>query len=299
MVTDNRPAMRAMRVEETPEPFRRLLWVHFSPQDPIRLLAFSPSRTSQGVRSPATLLTLSDRRWLLISDDEYGRLAVVECAYDDTLLVELTEILLYGQLRIDFAAGGESRACHVEFNTVMDGLYRAAAREILRGIERRTTLAPAENPPSVPGIETWPIAFRNAVPELLPKGRLVGAVRWPAVHGGFGRELAPAAALLITDREILLVSEEKAWSTGPRQAKYGRVATYFPLARLARFGFREGERLSILDLEMHAIHGGETLQIPFPSERAQEVAHVVEQALQRRSDASCDPDARGTDRTVR
>jgi hypothetical protein len=210
MVTDNRSTTRAMRVKETPEPFRNLLRKHLSPRDPIHLLAFSPPHTSQGVRSPATLLTLSDHRWLLISDGEDGTPALVECVYNDTLVVELTEILLYGQLRIDFVAGGESRSCAIEFNTVMDGLCRAAVREILREVETETAFVPAEKPPFLPGIETWPIAFRNAVPELLPKGRLAGAIQWSAVHGGFGRELVPAAALLITGGEILLISEEKA-----------------------------------------------------------------------------------------
>ena len=282
MGTDDRFATQAMRVGEVPEPFRTILLEHLSPRVPVYLLAFNPSHTSQGVWSPATLLALTDNRWLLVSDDTDGNSTVVECAYDDTLLVELTEILLYGRLRIDFVAGGKSRACAVEFNTVMDRLYRDAVRRVLRGIEGERAVAPAEKPMIVPGIETWPMMFRNAVPELLPQGRsFAGAVQWPAVHGGFGRELAPAAVLLITDREILLISEERAWARGPRQAKYGRIATYYPLVRLADFGLESYGRLSILELKMHASHGGETLQILLPSEREKEVVQVVEAALRR------------------
>jgi hypothetical protein len=122
--------------------------------------------------------------------------------------------------------------------------------------------------------------FRNAAPVALPEGqRLVAVVHWPAIRGGFGRELAPAAVLLATGQELVLLSEEKAWVRGPPQAKYGYVVTYFPLVRLASFDTRWHRRFSILELEMYASHGGESLQILFPSEQEQAVAQVVEQAM--------------------
>jgi hypothetical protein len=286
MRADDRFATRADTAEDTPEPFRGALLQRLSPRDRIRLLAFNPSHTSQGVRSPATLLTLTDHRWLLVADDEVGGTDVVECNFDDTLLVELTEILLYGQLKIDFVAGGTIGTCIIEFNTVTDKLYREAVHDILRGVEVGTAAEAAEEPAAFVVIETWPIMFRNAVQSTLPEGRrLVGAVQWEAVHGGFRRELSPAAALLATDHELLLISEERAWVRGPGHAKYGHIATYFPLARLARFGLRRHERFSILDLEMHASHGGETLHILFAPEREQDVANVVESALRRSAES--------------
>ncbi len=67
-----------------------------------------------------------------------------------------------------------------------------------------------------------PIVFRNAVPKILAEGRRpIDGVQWPAVYGWYGRELAPAAALLATDRELVLVSEKSSWVHWPRQAKYG------------------------------------------------------------------------------
>jgi hypothetical protein len=216
--TDDRFATRADTVEETPEPFRGALMQRLSPRDRIRLLAFNPSHTSQGVRSPATLLTLTDRRWLLVADDIDDGTSVVEFDFDDTLLAELTEILLYGQLKNDFVAEGAVGACVIEFNTVTDKLYREVTLHILRGVEGATAAAPSEEPAAVAVIETWPIMFRNAVQSTLPEGsHPVAGLQWEAVHGGFRRELLPAAALLATDHELLLISEEKAWVRGPRR----------------------------------------------------------------------------------
>jgi hypothetical protein len=268
---------RANCVEELPEPFQSALRERLFPQDAVSLLAFTPTWTSGGIRSPATLLTLADQRWLLVADDERGGAAVVECAFEDTLLVELTEIFLRGQLKIVFAGGGMMHSCVIGFNTVTGELYREAVRHILRGIE---SSAPFGRPAAVPVAEMRPITFRNAVPKVLAEGRRpVVAVQWPAVFGRYGRELAPAAALLTTDRELVLISEKRTGIRTPRQAKYGYSVTYFPLARLAGFGFRRSEQFIILDLEMQASHGGETLQILFPPHQEQEVTQILECAL--------------------
>jgi hypothetical protein len=277
MDIDDRFAGRANHVEDLPEPFRSTLLERLSPQDSIHVLAFNPWRTRQGVRSPGTLLALTDSRWLVVSDDETGMATAVECAYDDTLLVELSEILLRGQLKIDFLAGGEAQACAIKFDSAMDELYREAVRGILRGVEGGTALALADRPAAAPAIEMRPIVFRNAVPKILAEGRRpIGAVQWPAVDGWYGRELAPAAALLATDRELVLIAEKRAWVRWPRQVKYGYIATYFPLVRLSGFAFRRHERFITLDLEMRTSHGGETLPIIFPPEREQDLTQVLE-----------------------
>jgi len=88
--------------------------------------------------------------------------------------------------------------------------------------------------------------------------------------------LAPAAALLTTDRELVLISEKRVRIHGPRRASLGYIATFFPLARLVDFGFRHQERFSILDLEMLASRGGEKFEVVFPPEQGQAVAQVVE-----------------------
>jgi len=274
MDADDRFTVCANCLEELPEPFQSALRERLSPQESVSLLAFTPTWTSGGIRSPGTLLMLADRRWLLISDDERGAAAVVECAFEDTLLVELTEILLRGQLNIGFAGEGMMHECIIGFNTVTGDLYREAVRHILRGIEGS---APFGRPAAVPLAEMRPIMFRNAVPKILAEGgRPLVAVQWPAVFGRYGRELAPAAALLATDRELVLISEKRMGIRMRGQAKYGYLATYFPLRRLARFSLRRNDLYIILNLDVHARSGGQTIQVRFPAPQEQEVEHVLE-----------------------
>jgi hypothetical protein len=263
-----------------PGSFLRTMIELVSPLDSIRFQAFKPSRTTYGVRSPATLLTVSDRRWTVVSNDEYERVSVLEAAFAETLLVELTEILRRGQIRIDFVADGTAQTFVVEFDTLLDELYHLAIPHILRGIDGGVTTSRSDRPVPSRTIEMKPIIFRNAVPRTLAEGRRpIGAAQWPASFGAHGRELAPAAALLSTDRELVLISEKRVGIRVRGREKYGYVATYFPSARLTGFGLRRTERLSILDLDLHAMHSSETVEVRFPPQWEQEVMQVLDFAL--------------------
>ena len=118
-------------------------------------------------------------------------------------------------------------------------LYRDAIDLILDGIDQ--TLAPSVEVESDRGStlipESWPAHFRNEAERYRPKGqRLLAATQWPAVIDGFRRELSPACALLVTEREFVLIAEEKA---SPRQHAgdlhhFGGIITYIPIAQLMR-----------------------------------------------------------------
>src|SRR5260370_40854564 len=62
--------------------------------------------------------------------------------------------------------------------------------------------------------EGWPMKVRNEVQRYWPRGqRFLAAIQWPAVFGGPQGELAPAVALLITHRELVVISEEKEFAS--------------------------------------------------------------------------------------
>ena len=112
----------------------------------------------------------------------------------------------------------------------------------------------------------------------------MAATQWSAICGGFQRELAPAGALLLTDRELVLISEEKA---SPRQHigdlhEFGGIITYFPLVRLADFHLSHHERFGVLALQVHATHGGEKLEIIFPSDHERAVSEVMDRRVLRK-----------------
>ncbi len=282
MDINDRFASKALSVEETPEPFRSAMLGQLLPGEPLRLLVFGPASTNMDVRTPATMLGVTDRRWVLLSDDK-GGIHSAECNFTDTLLVEVTSILLYGKLKIDFVANGELQTSMVEFNVVNEELYREVTDLLLSGIEGTpAALTESENEwkKSARQLEGWPLKFYNAMTDYLPTGGpLLAAVHWPAVVGGFRRELAPAAALAVTDRELLLISEEKtaSWERArDRHDKLGCIATYFPRVRLATFHIDHQEHFSILELEMHASHGAERLKILMPSEQEQAMAKAMD-----------------------
>jgi hypothetical protein len=83
---------------------------------------------------PGTVLAVTDQRWLIVAETHPNVAEVEGATFDDTLLVEFTEILLYGELRIHFALDGKPHSTAAHFNTVTDGYYREVPT-VLDGIE--------------------------------------------------------------------------------------------------------------------------------------------------------------------
>ena len=105
----------------------------------------------------------------------------------------------------------------IKFESVWDEFYREAIDLMLAGIDPSHPATVAEKDRNeVSMFEAWPMKFRNEARRYRPKGqRLLAATQWPAILGGSERQLAPAGALLITERELVLISEGKESATEP------------------------------------------------------------------------------------
>jgi len=264
---------------EAAEQFSEALRSHLSASDASRLILYAPCASVGEEKVPATVLVVSDDGWLLASENQDGDVSVEKCKFNDSLFLELTSIVLWGQLKIDYASTGTSYGAVIRFTTVEERLYREAIDLVLDGIDRTHTSESERDRSAAEVLKDWPFKFRNEVLHYLPKGqRLLAAAQWPAIRGGFRRELAAAGALLVTERELVLIADEKApdWYHG-EWAKYGGIITYFPLARLADFHVGHQDRFGVLALHVHASHGGERLEILFPSDHERTVSKAMEQ----------------------
>src|SRR5215472_1746089 len=128
-------ATRSLRIEDTPRPFREALLHRADEGENIRHLIHSPAFATGKFRTLASLLCVTDKRWLIVLCERDGSTIVGESPYDSILLVELTIILLYGQLKIDFVFKGEARSTALQFNTVMKNSYLRAIQDILTAID--------------------------------------------------------------------------------------------------------------------------------------------------------------------
>jgi hypothetical protein len=269
-------------ITEAPEPFRTALKKRLRSDKRIGLLVHAPSFSTGKEKFPATLLAVTDQGWLVASDYEKNGSSVSASIFSETLFLELTSILLFGQFKSYFAKFGTSFCAPVNFNTVGEQYYREAIQLILNGIDKVDNIEMEMNREPTELFDDWPFKFRMEAERYSPSGqRLLAAVQWPAVVGGFRRELSAAGALLVTERELVVISEEK---HSPRQLsgdyhEFGGIITYFPLMRLADFKITTQKYFSVLALQVHAAHGGETLEIIFPSGFESHVAKAMESPL--------------------
>ena len=266
-------------ISEVPGEFPDALRSHVSSADAARLILYAPPTSVGDEKVRESVLVVTNDGWLAATDNQETGISVEQCKFNDTLFLELTSILLWGQLKIDFACAGTSYTAITRFNTVQEDLYREAIDLILDGIDRTHAIGSEKDRRAAEVLRDWPLKFRNEVLRYLPKGqRLSAAAQWPAILGGFRRELAPAGALLVTERELVLIADEKTpdWYRG-EWAKYGGIITYFPLTRLDDFHVGRQDRFGVLALHVHASHGGERLEILFPSDHERVVSEAMEQ----------------------
>ena len=174
-------AGKAKNVDQAPEPFRQNLRELIKSDEVVSLLVYSPVFKSAGRRFDATVVAVTNERWLMLAEEENGRVKVSGSSFDDTLLVELTEILLFGQLKIDFVSNGKPCSSELQFDVVDEEMYREAADLVLDAIEEVTPLTNGDSfPGAVQRVSDWPLNFRHGVLKFLPKGRqLLFATHWP------------------------------------------------------------------------------------------------------------------------
>jgi hypothetical protein len=112
------------------------------------------------------------------SETEDGGASVEKAHFHDTLFLELTSILLSGQLRIYFAAVGTSYSATMNFATVGEELYREAIDLVLSGIDRTPATTAEIDREGISPFETSPLKFRREAERYRPKGqRLLAATQ--------------------------------------------------------------------------------------------------------------------------
>src|SRR6516165_4681411 len=144
--TDTRFATKLDSVDDVPEPMRGALVEKVPSHEQIRLLVHAPDILTNEEELPisATVLAVTGESWLVVSESEEGNVSVEDCKFDDTLFLELTSLILWGELKIHFAAVGTAYGAGMRFSTVTEGLYREAIDLLLDRIDQ----APAQAAPT-------------------------------------------------------------------------------------------------------------------------------------------------------
>jgi hypothetical protein len=282
-------AMSAKNFAHLSSPFRETLMERVGATEKLRHLIYSPAFDTAKFRGLASVLCVTDQRWFIVLREDAGRVIVVESSYGATLLVELTIILLYGQLKIDYLQDGKAKSVLLHFNTVTQNMYSEAVKSILDAIDahRDGVLTPKLSGTAL--LSGWPLKFRNFSILYTPQNsRLLDGVCWEEMRGVFGRELAPAAALVVTDRHIIVIAEEKIsrWFQFRRSTKYGAIISYLPLDRFTGFQIKLHRRSRVLELESRGNSGGETLDITSPPDKEEAVHRAMQKARRNRATTS-------------
>jgi hypothetical protein len=315
MQIDTRFPTKLDTVSDAPEPLRSELVKSLPSKEPVRLLVYAPAFPTGDEKSPATLLAVTNNGWLVASETEDGGAALVKSDFSNTLFFELTSILLLGQLIISFSEAGKAHSVTINFERVEDEFYHEAIDLMLASIDPARTAVEEKDRNETSMFEAWPMKFRNEAQRYWPRGqRLLAAVQWPANQ----QQLAPACALLMTERELVLISEGKKSLAEPSPGtssaaeepketpsapespetvnptetpsvpgnvyEFAEIITFVPRVRLADFRVSHQES-GVLTLQLRASQGEEKLEITFPSDHENTVLKAMEQMMLSRNSA--------------
>jgi hypothetical protein len=315
MKIDTRFPTKLDTLSDAPESLRSELVKSLPAKEAVLLLVHAPAFPTGDEKSPATLLAVTKNGWLVASETEDGGAALVKSDFGNTLFFELTSILLLGQLIISFSEVGEAHSVTINFERVEDQFYHEAIDLMLTGIDPARIAVAEKDQHETSMFETWPMKFRNEARRYWPRGqRLLAAVQWPANQ----EQLAPAGALLMTERELVLISEGKKSSAEPSPVgssteeegetpstplppkavnptetpsvpgnvyEFAEVITFVPRVRLADFQVSHQES-GLLTLQLRASQGGEKLEITFPSDHENAVRKGMEQMMPSQNSAN-------------
>jgi hypothetical protein len=297
MEIDTRFPTKLDTVSDAPEPLRSALVESLPSGAPVQLLVHAPSFAAEEEKSPATVIAITNTGWLVASETGSGGASVDKADFNDTLFFELKSILLLGQLKICFAGvDGSSHSVTIKFETVEDHFYRDAIGLMLAGIDPALTGVADKDRTEVSMLETWPMKIRNEAQRYWPSGqRFLAAINWPAIIEGSRGQVAPRGALLVTDRELVVISEEngflgeptpKASSSVEPKETFGGIITFVPCVRLADFTVSHREGFDVLALQIQAAHGGEKLEIIIPPDEETAISKAMKEMLLSRSSAN-------------
>jgi hypothetical protein len=289
MEIDTRFPTKLDTVADAPEPLRSALVKSLPSGEPVRLLVHAPAFSTGDGKSPATVLAVTNTGWAVASETESGGASIDKSDFNDTLFFELKSILLSGQLKISFAAVDTLRSVTIKFETVEDEFYRVAIELMLVGIDPALVGVGEKDRNEASMLEGWPMKVRNEAQRYWPSGqRFLAAINWPAILGGSGEQLAPHGALLITEREVVVISEEKdslvehpskVPSAVEPKENFGGIITLIPRVRLADFNVNHQKGFDVLILQVKTAHGGEKLEIIIPSDNEKAVSKAMKQML--------------------
>ncbi|QSI77863.1 hypothetical protein [Niveibacterium microcysteis] len=198
--------------------------------DALQLIIHSPAFATVGQSSPENVFALTSTRWILVAKTATGTVTST-APFAAAAVIELTMILLGGQLRIESVAG--AAGCAVGFNMVSIELFREALFIMLAGARPAAT-----NPTRGGNIEAelsvLSFKFRTALQEQTPSGVALRDVRsWtsevsPLARLLFMKPAAPAGVLAVTDSYLGVITDPPAGKEKQHKGKspHGKIATY-------------------------------------------------------------------------
>jgi hypothetical protein len=237
------------------------------------------------------ICSVGDRFYIL--EKTKGQLNCTAYALADISYLEIGNILLNAWIRIQGIAGnGELTAVTLKFNAVSEHLFRPFLEKIRHaadyppGIDRDAELAKFEC------VDALTFKFNSfARHSILPGAQVIQAVAQPEIRTpiltvfgrSFYRTVEMSHALVLTDRELIIIRDDINSPMGFDDSRYGGVWDYIPLDKImaATLADQNDDRFA---LSIH-LPQNDYIESLFMAPKRSEVERLLNQLEAQRSNA--------------
>lgn len=213
--------------EEIPVVFRPLI-----PADrPLPYLIYSPP-DAWGSRKVNARLTILSGQGITVLEDSAGRVEESGWLFGEMDYVEQGAVHLYSWMGLGGVRAGRPAAVQVEYNAVVEPLFTQAVQAVRRTWTGAGSAGLTEEQVELAGLAAVDYKFWTYAREsLLPEEKVLALVCQPEIVVPrllfFRRRLAPAYVCILTDRELIWISDDCSNS-----GRYGVIRRYIPLAKI-------------------------------------------------------------------
>jgi hypothetical protein len=219
--------------------------------------------------TPEIILLHTNQRMLVTEILEGRRLKVTTTPLREIITLQLGSVLLFSWFEWSWASSREQKTYRVYFNTVSDRIFRELQQCLSSMLTQRESLKNIQGNQGLHYLEDLPYKFKNIIPLrlLLPGEEIQSIVYRPGFWERrvvlFKRQISPATALILTDRQVLVVEEEIVGAEG----HHGVITRYIPRHALSQAVLEqqaEGLLLRLL-FQVHGVEFEQRLEFEFSS----------------------------------
>jgi len=265
------------RYEEIPEVFKKYYNENFPNLDSFLMGICAPADRWGSKRTNEKLILLYDDK-VIFFERIKNKVEAILYPIQNISYIENGSILLYSWIKISGIVNGETKSFVVEYNTVVDDMFKAVIDKLRTSLCNMEVLSGKKESYSFDCLCAINFKFMNYAKRAILNGEeVINFLYQPEIkvpYLKFFRKVKCSSHMIIyTDKELIILKEEDINST--KTTKYGGIWIYIPINKVLNVSVDETED-GYLNLNI-TVYGSEVFKLVFECSQKEDLEKLINQ----------------------